>query len=335
MLSVLHHIPEGLLTCEPHQLYQVLSGPTLLDLAGDKEDALFVSTLLHGNETSGFYAIQQLLQDYQQRALPRRLLILFGNVIAARQQQRFLSGQPDYNRIWPGTTLFACHEVQMAQSLYQQLATQPLFACIDIHNTTGMNPHYACVNTLDHRALQLATLFNRIVVYFTRPKGVLTAAMAQLCPSVTLECGRNSQMAVQHAYEYVQACLHLDHYPEKAPALHDLSLYHTVAVVKVPDQVTFGFEQQESDICFRNDLDHLNFQELPAETPIATLYNPLVDNLIALNEQGDDVAEQFFTRQNGRLVTRHPVMPSMLTRDEQVIRQDCLGYLMARYQLAD
>ncbi|MFZ3041956.1 MAG: hypothetical protein WA108_09235 [Thiobacillus sp.] len=32
----------------------------------------------------------------------------------------------------------------------------------------------------------------------------------------------------------------------------------------------------------------------------------------------------------GEITLRKPLMPAMLTRDEQVIRQDCLCYLMER-----
>ena len=43
------------------------------------------------------------------------------------------------------------------------------------------------------------------------------------------------------------------------------------------------------------------------------------------------MADRFFAIDNQRLVTTVPVMPSMLTCDPTVIRQDCLCYLMERY----
>ena len=55
-----------------------------------------------------------------------------------------------------------------------------MFASIDIHNNTGLNPHYGCVNRLDPPFLHLATLFSRIVVYFKRPLGVQSAAFASV-----------------------------------------------------------------------------------------------------------------------------------------------------------
>jgi hypothetical protein len=78
-----------------------------------------------------------------------------------------------------------------------------VFASIDVHNNTGLNPHYACVNRLDKEFLWLASLFGRLVIYFTHPKGTQTAAFAPFCPAVTLECGKPEHpYGVEHAFEY-------------------------------------------------------------------------------------------------------------------------------------
>jgi hypothetical protein len=69
------------------------------------------------------------------------------------------------------------------------------FASIDIHNNTGNNPHYACVNSFDEAHLHLARLFGRTVVYFEQPVGVQSAALAKICPAVTVECGRAERRA--------------------------------------------------------------------------------------------------------------------------------------------
>ena len=109
------------------------------------------------------------------------------------------------------------------------------------HNT-GINPHYACINRVDNRFLQLASLFSRTVVYFIRPLGVQSMAMSSVCPAVTRECGKPShEYGTEHAREYLDACLHMSAIPEHPVASHDVDLFHTVAIVKVPDGVSFGF----------------------------------------------------------------------------------------------
>lgn len=62
-------------------------------------EPLFVSMLLHGNETTGLLAVQRLLDKYRDQPLPRALSVFVGNVEAARLGLRRLEGQPDYNRI--------------------------------------------------------------------------------------------------------------------------------------------------------------------------------------------------------------------------------------------
>ncbi|MCW9021542.1 MAG: peptidase M14, partial [Sedimenticola sp.] len=49
------------------------------------------------------------------------------------------------------------------------------------------------------------------------------------------------------------------------------------------------------------------------------------------DEQGADVSDRFLQVERGELRLRLPVMPSMITRDCRVIRQDCFCYLMERY----
>ena len=55
--------------------------------------------------------------------------------------------------------------------------------------------------------------------------------------------------------------------------------------------------------------------------------------LEVVDEQGLEVAQRFFSVEGDLLRTHRAVMPAMLTLDERVIRQDCLGYLMERYPL--
>jgi hypothetical protein len=81
------------------------------------------------------------------------------------------------------------------------------------------------------------------------------------------------------------------------------------------------------------DLEWMNFTEIPASTPLGRVNHQTPLPLTAINEQGQDVSNDFFSINNLELQIRRQTMPSMLTLDEQVIRQDCLCYLMERIQL--
>jgi hypothetical protein len=222
-------------------------------------------------------------------------------------------------------------EHAMMQQVVAAMRAREVFASIDLHNNTGLNPHYACVSRLQQPFLQLATLFSRIVVYFKRPLGVQTAAFAGLCPSVTVECGKpGSASGEEHAARFLEAALHLDHFPPHAVARQDLDLYHTVGTVKVPRTVSFSFAGAGADVRFDHALDHMNFRDLEQGTHFADVAVQCAIPLQVWDEDDADVTGRYFVLEGGRLLTARPLTPAMLTLNERVIRQDCLCYLMER-----
>lgn len=335
MLRESSDFPLELLQVDASQLHDHLGGPTLFHIPGRRSPALFVSVLMHGNETTGWDAVRRLLHRYLENGefdLPRELSLFVANTEAAAQGLRHLPGQPDFNRVWPGGEIQYGSEADMMRDLVDRMTAREIFASVDVHNNTGLNPHYACLNVMENQALHLATLFSRTVVYFSRPRGVTSMAMAALGPSVTLECGKVGQEhGVRHAEDYLDACLHLAELPTHAVPAHDIDLFHTVAVVKVPPEVSFGFGDQGYNIDFLRDLERLNFRELPVGTSFGRVNHESTLPLEIHNEQDMSVGDDYFEVEQGHLRTRRAVMPSMLTGDVSVIRQDCLCYLMERY----
>ncbi len=330
MLSILDTLPEGLLECEAHELHRRLAGPALIHLKGAREQPLFVSVLLHGNEVTGWQAVRSLLQKYQNRTLPRSLSLLIGNVEAAREGLRVLPQQLDFNRVWKGELDGPIG--QMARQVMESLRELSPFASVDVHNNTGLNPHYACVNVLAPAFLHLASLFGRTVVYFTTPDSVMSRAMAGLCPAVTIECGKPGMSHGEvHVEDYLESCLHLEHFHDGVVVGRDVDLYHTVAVVKVLPGLSLGIEDEGADLNLPADLDHSNFRELPSGTRLARLRPGVTEAVVVTDDAGRDVTARYFNVDAaGNLGLVRPVMPSMLTLDTEIIKQDCLCYLMER-----
>jgi succinylglutamate desuccinylase len=330
MLTCLHALPEGFLDVAARDLHRVLSGPTLIHLPGRRSPELFVSVLQHGNEDVGLVAIQQVLRAHAQKELPRAMSLFIGNVEAAREGLRRLDHQPDYNRAWPGTVVHAgTPEHAMMRQVRDTVAARGVFASIDVHNNTGLNPHYSVINRLDPATLHLALLFNRTMVWFRGPPGSQTAAFADLCPSVAVECGKPGQpLNEAKAARFIDACLHLTAFPAHALRESDIDLYHTMAVVKVAPDVGFGFDDAQAPLNLDARLDHLNFVELQPGTSFGR--TTLAAPLDVMDEAGMDVSRVFFDTTDGQLRLRRPAMPAMLTLDARIVRQDCLCYLMER-----
>jgi len=331
MLNEMENLPDGLLDASVESLAALLGGPTLMHLPGRRPQPLFVTVLAHGNESTGFYALQALLRKYRDQELPRALSVFIGNVDAAAEGQRFLDGQADYNRVWPGTEQQDAPEALMMQQVVDSQRARRAFASIDVHNNTGINPHYGCINRVDNQFLHLASLFSRTVVYFIRPLGVQSMAMSCVCPAVTIECGKpDHEYGMAHACDYMDACLHLNELPQHPVASHDVDLFHTVAIVKIPGDISFGFDEGVADLQLVRNLDHLNFRELPAGTALGRIRPGAAVRLDVSDDNNQSVHDRYFSVEDNTLLTARPLMPSMFTLDEKIIRQDCLGYLMER-----
>ncbi len=156
-------------------------------------------------------------------------------------------------------------------------------------------------------------------------------AFSKLCPAVTLECGKSdSPSGTVHALDYVDAVLHMQ-YISKDPILpQDIKLFHTVARVHVPADVTFSFTDQNANILFKRELYKMNFSEIPADTCFGIVHSNNNARLFAFNDNDEELGEKLFYINNQQIKLTKPMMPAMLTLDEAIIRQDCFCYLMER-----
>jgi hypothetical protein len=76
-------------------------------------------------------------------------------------------------------------------------------------------------------------------------------------------------------------------------------------------------------------MDCLNFCELPIGASFGKAKTERA-YLSALSEDGEEKSDRYFQIENGEIVLKVPLMPSMLTLNTDIIRQDCLCYLMER-----
>lgn len=333
MFNEIDTIPEGLLTASSEELFKLLGKPTLIHLEGERKQPLFISTLLHGNETTGFYAMQRILKQYSGKKLPRSISFFIGNVKAAAEGRRMLNTQADFNRTWPGTLHADCFETQMMAAVVNSMKQRAPFASIDIHNNTGKNPHYACINVLDKTFLPLAGMFSSTVVYFKNPKGTQTAAFATFCPAIVLECGQSGDAdGILHSYRFLESIIKLESMPE-AHTGH-INLYHTIARVTVPDVFSLG-TKEDVDIQLYPQIENLNFHELEAGTAIAKIGHGSHAFLKAVDDKDTSVENDYFSLINNEIILRKKIIPSMYTIDTRAIRQDCLCYLMEHIHIED
>lgn len=332
-LNILTELPAGILELPANQLHHLLRGPTLFQLAGRRSAPLFISVLQHGNETSGWDALRQLLTEYG-RTLPRSLWIYVANVEAARYGLRRLDHQPDFNRCWPGGEPTSSQVHRLLADLTDRVRGAKPFASIDLHNTSGRNPQYAATTRLDPDWLYLAAQFASRAVVFNVPKGIQSECFSRFCPAITVECGHvGAQNAIPVCRDFLRHCLELEAFPSNYRA--DLQLYRTVARLTLGPDVSFGIgEDCTADLCLDADLEALNFTDLQPGANLGRLRATDSPRPIsALDDHGNDVTDHYLRLGNGQIQIGYPLTPAMLTLDPVIARQDCLGYLMQEVQL--
>lgn len=255
------------------------------------------------------------------------MIIFIGNVKAASLGLRQIKNQKDFNRIWKkGDSL----ENKMAMQIVDYVSSRGPFANIDIHNNSGNNPFYACINKIESSFLQLASLFSKRVVYFTEPSEVESMAFSNFCPSLTIEAGKSGHPdSVEEVYTFIKKLLTLDSI-ELDSTSKGLAVYHTVArlMVNKESKIHFNNSLDSCDISFIPEIETLNFQTVIPGFEFAKISNP--KDIVVIDNNNNDITEIFFRVQNNTLVTTQAFIPSMLTKNEEIIKTDCLGYIMEK-----
>lgn len=311
-------------TISPSEIKRVFPNPSLIEIEGDRSPPLFVSVLLHGNETSGLEVLKALRQKLARGKPARSLMIFVGNVDATAQGLRFVDGQPDHNRIWAGGDT-AFHK--MAKHVTDLARQAKVFASIDVHNNTGANPLYGCVSVQRAADLHLAARFAPQGVYYRNPPTTLSIAFSKFCPSITLECGQPGEAhGIQAALDLIDYASDIDAFPEQPPATEALTMYETVGRVLVSPRATIGFGDEPADIIFPATFEAQNFKPVQAGSVWAQSRVSLP--LVVLDELGHDLTGNFFERSGDKIRLLRDVVPAMITRDKDVIAKDCLCYLM-------
>ena len=335
-LKTLTEVPSALLSIPPRSLTQVIDAPTLIHLSGEHHAPLLVSIIVHGNEFSGLIAMQKILQRYHKKPLPRDLIIFIGNPQACAQGVRQLPTQLDFNRIWKGGDHPEHH---MAQEVLQYMKEQKVYAAVDIHNNTGKNPIYACINRRREEFIRLAQLFSSKIVFFTQPDSIFSLAASKLCPTATIECGLPGTPAgIASGVKLIEALLERKERWRESH-LQAKSIYHTFARLKIKPGSSLSVDSLDSKdssghhLCLADHFDEFNFKELKAGTILGQIKTPSPVEIIG--EDGRDIFHQLCSIEKGSWVVKEPFIASMFTKHIPIAKSDCLGYAMGKEKMKD
>ena len=315
-LNIMNSFPEKLATCPIQQVHEVLGGPTLIKLIkSDQLPVLFFSILLHGNEDSSFSMLQHLLRNLE--TYHCNFILFIGNTKAAAEKLRKLPDQPDFNRIWNGLKL---PEEIMAQQVLQELKKYKITAAIDVHNTIGENPFYACLNKLDCATLNLAACFSKDIIFFTEPREVLSIQLTALCPAIVIECGKTGKdEGATKAIAFLEdlAC----NIGTLLNQHNDSYVYESYAILRLSCD----------NLKVNPAIEKLNFLTTQDDSLIAETSQNLADVFWTNHPDGLD---QFLFKTNGKVYLRKGLTPMMLTLNKQIMKEDCFCYFLRRIEIS-
>lgn len=322
-------IDPSILQTNADALIDRFSGPTLFDLGDSNTPPLFVSVLLHGNETSGWDAIRSYLLNRINRnqAIPS-LVLLVGNVHAAARGLRSLEDQVDFNRIWDGGE---SEETLWANEVFNYVKRKrPRFA-LDLHNFSGPNPHHSVITDGRSETLNAASAFSPLAIYAHLPKGILTKKFSEICTSLTFELGmpEDPDSAVR-AERFLN--LVTNGTSELVDNRNELRVLRNK--IRVVVDRTNGYAIPDLEPLLHPNFAQFAFEQVDAGTVMAR-FNDVPSRLRAFDDDSCDVSQEYLQHDpsRGEISLRKDVIISMYTRDPLIAVQDCVCYFLEPLEL--
>jgi succinylglutamate desuccinylase len=329
-LNIYHELPPTFCETNIADFHELLGGPSLICLEGENKTSrpLFISTLLHGNEYSGVMVLQKMFKNLlENNQRPKRPIILFiGNTLAAKENVRHLKTQEDFNRVWSGGD---CELALIASEVLKFVAQKNLYCSVDIHNNSGKNPFYSCINSTDSKVVGLARLFSEKIVYFTDPCEVQSIAFSRICPSITIEAGVSGEVeGINILTEKLRRLIESDELPDFDSSM-ETTVYHSIARMKFSENSTIDFSQDlksPNDFSLREDIDEFNFKEFK-EGELLGLVKPTGRFFVECMQDGK-LFDHYFEVKDNKLLVKTSFIPAMLSKNITIIKDDCFGYIM-------
>lgn len=327
------------LTDSPEQFLLSLTTPTIIDIQGKNQNGWrVITTLLHGNESSGFIALHQWLTELALGKLSTKtnLRIIISSVEAAQQtplfSQRYLTHGKDINRCFTNAVTITnkCNYFKRAQLIKQAIDEVRPEAIIDLHNTSGTGPAFAVSTHCSSEALALSSLFCDTMII----SHIHIGALMELKFSgqiITVECGGcNDLHAHETALTGIKKFTTVDNIIHN-PNTHPISVIYKPLRLRLTAGTTLNYAKSNTktvDLVLKSSIEKYNYHIISKNTEIGWL-NKLEDNIFLLiDEHGHNVFSDFFLLKNNKLTCATDLKFFMATTNKDIALTDCLFYVV-------
>lgn len=308
-----------------------MKAPTVIDIDGkDSSQTIVISTLIHGNEPSGFFAMYRLLKSDFCPHYNVRFIV--SSPEAANNppffHTRFVDGDVDLNRQFSQESR---NPVGLrAREIKTLISEVSPIAVLDLHNTSGRNPAFAI-------SIEETKLVHALASFFTQTLIITGLRLGSLmeqnfgCPVVTIECGAcNDPLADDTAFNGLQELLastdiSLGSHNGPVNTLHHpmrLELTKEASLAYADEAVT------NTDITLVSDIEQHNFGYTRSGCVLGWVGRSGLKSLQLKDEQGQHLSTKLFDVVDNQLVTAERMQIFMATTQSHLAKSDCLFYLL-------
>lgn len=304
--------------------------PTVLWFPGkDTSRTRALSTLLHGNESSGVRALHRWIKEAH---VPEVNLFCFVGAVQAAITEPYFSnrcmpGWRDLNRCFRPP--FLGPDGAVAEAVLEDLRQAKPEALLDIHNTSGRSPAYGVTTVGGTQQESLTGLFSDHLIVTDLRLGTLMEATEKEWPTVTIECGgANNHLSHEVAYQGLMRYA-------SVPRLDALSrgiivAHHPLRVEIRPGlSIAYGTEAVVgADLTLPLEVDLYNFGVMSSDDHLGWVGERGMDVLFTKDALGRDRSSEIFTIQDGDLRLVKPSRIMMATTLPEIAQSDCLFYVL-------
>ncbi|MCB1662343.1 MAG: succinylglutamate desuccinylase/aspartoacylase family protein [Pseudomonadales bacterium] len=321
------------------QFLEQLEGPTWIYFPGqDNSRCRVVTTLLHGNEPSGLYAMHQWILSNETPVTD--LYCFIGSVSAAKHppgyfHHRMIPGKRDLNRCFRPP--YNDEEGVVAADLLHRITSVQPEAVIDIHNTSGAGPSFAICTELNPKHFAISSLFTHRLIITDLKLGALMDYDDGTFSVTTIECG-GAHDPQAHALAYqgfkrfaITPSLFSEALDQTISEYPGLDLYQHPIRVELIQGAALAFANtvtEGADLTLHQDVERYNFGLVTKGTNLGWLGAGGLSALVARDTQGYDHVSHYFTMVDNCLVTTQDLKLFMITKNIPIALSDCLFYLV-------
>ncbi|OFI35348.1 hypothetical protein BFC17_15035 [Alteromonas lipolytica] len=307
---------------------QQLNGPAVIFVPGKTRRKRAITTLLHGNEPSGFQALHRLLKEGFEPYADTTFIVV--SAIAALHEPLFthraLPGERDINRCFKPP--YSDRPGLLAKLVLDYLVDLAPEAILDVHNTSGSGPAFSVASRLSAQHSALASHFTRWFIHTDIQLGSLME-VPFCCPVVTIESGgAQDELATINAYNGLRSFLSVQ---DIFTPRQDVELLEHPKRLEIHGQASLAYAERPvfgANVTIRQDIEQRNFGITRPGDVLGWVDHCRLEHFRLSGQRKNEYLGDYFCADNSELTVTRPLKFFMVTTRSDIAKSDCLLYFV-------